>query len=297
MKSDFVGESTGVASNGLLLSSMAHLLKQVDALPSGATGALAFGDAGVILVENKRICLALAGDMRHRLTDILCQQTDPPLARTTVEDVLRRCRRDGTSIGHALLSSGILSERELWAALSRHNCEAIARLSRGDALKATGFTPHAKCGYGARFVFSTTELLSTIAGKRRPRLATRARARLSALSLPDTSTFAFLREPRVRDPLVVACEARCDLTVSEVMELGSWASSAFELSDTVEDETRIMLATWCSRLSVVCWHEEELFYAAVCCTRAASAVLLQRLMWGPTPSSAPPGPVQSGGRP
>ena len=283
MKADFAIDTGGVSTSGLLLASTARLLGVVDELPSGATGVLAFGEDGVILVENKRICLALAGDMRQRLTDILCQQSDPPLPHAAVEEVLRRCKRDGTSVVHALASSGVLSEEGFLAALGRHNAEAIARLARARTTRASGFTPHLKCGYGPRFVFGTLEMLAAIAGKRRPRLALEARARIAQLRALDISTFAFAREAAVREPLVVGVSPDCALTVRDALELGAFALASFDVSLAVDAATTVVLATWCSRLSVVCWREQEVFYVAVCGSRPASALLLRQLELGALP--------------
>lgn len=289
MNHDFAPGVTSVASNALLLSSTVQLLQHVEALPSGATGALSFGEQGVILIENKRICWAVASDMKQRLTDILCQQTTPPLPRSAVEELVRRCKQDGKPVGEALVESGFVSEVELRAALERHTCEAIVRLAQSN-VTPTRFLRHTRHGYDPRFVFSTAELLASLSGTRRTQLGIHARAHLASVLVPDAGGFAYLLDPRSRRPVIIAVDRGCDLAVSAALEIASWASGVFDLASFVDDETHIVTATWCARIQLLAWRQGDVCYAAVCSSRAASALLLsqvgRRLAREPSPKAA-----------
>jgi hypothetical protein len=277
MKTDFLPGITSVASNALLLSSTVQLLQQVEALPSGATGALAFGEDGLILVENRRVCWAVARDMEQRLTDILCEQREPKLARGTMEELFRRCKQEGKLLGEALVSSGVVSEGELRTALERHTCEAIIRLAQSHVVKPTRFSRHSRHGYDPRFVFTTTELLASLAGRRRTELATRARNHLSELSVPDASGFAFLRDARSSKPMIIAVGKDCELAVGVALEIAGWATSLFDVTSFVDPGTYVASGTFCSRMGLLAWREGEIGYVAVCTTRPASALLFNRL--------------------
>ena len=61
---------SSIPANPGLIAAVLRLLELIDDLPRGATGAVHFGDAGMILVESKKICWAVARDMRLRLTEI-----------------------------------------------------------------------------------------------------------------------------------------------------------------------------------------------------------------------------------
>jgi hypothetical protein len=289
MSGDFMPGITSISSNTLLLSSTLQLLSHVESLPHGATGALSFGDDGVILIEKKRVCWALASDMKRRLTDLLCQQQEPPLPRALLDELFRRCKSESKPLGEALVAGGYLSEPQLRAALLRHTCEAIVRLAQSNTTTPTHFEPHTKDGYDPRFVFSTPELLASLAGPRRNARAGEAHRRLASLLVPDISAFAFLRDVRSREPVLIAVARGCDLSVSAALEIATWARNAHDVASFVDPTTHVVAATWCERLTLVSWRRGEIGYVAVCSTRAASAVLLSQLA-----READDAPVSSG---
>jgi hypothetical protein len=278
MKADFMPGITSVYSDGLLLASTLTLLQHVEALPHGATGVLAFGDQGVILVEKKRVCWAVAFEMKQRLTDILCEQSEPPLLRAAVEELYRSCKREGTSMGEALMTSGFASEASLRAALLRHTCEAIIRLAQGNALTPTGFTRHEKEGYAPRFVFTTTELLASLSGRRRVLPAEQARTHLASTLVPDVSGFAFLREVGGRQPVIIAVAEGTELGVVTAMDIARWSTGAFDVASFVDPTAHVICASCSERLTLLAWRRAEIHYAAVCRTRAGSALLLSHLV-------------------
>jgi hypothetical protein len=289
MSSDFLPGITSVASNSLLHASTLQLLQLIEALPNGATGALTFGEDGMILIENKRICWAVAADMRQRLIDLLCQSKDPPVPREEIEALFRRCREEGKPMGEALVASGLFLEGDLRNALERHNCEAIMRLANGRVTTPTRFARHAKQGYDPRFVFTTAEVLASLAGKRRADLARDARTRLSQQLVPDTRGFAFLRDARSAQAMIIAVDRHCELGVQAALELAAWVTRCFDVAGFVDASIQLVTGSWCERVSVVAWREAEVYYAAVCMSRAGSALLLsqlaRRLYATPPPSS------------
>lgn len=277
MKGDFLPGITSVASNALLLSSTLQLLQQVESLPNGATGALAFGDDGLILIENKRVCWAVARDMEHRLADILCAQKEPQLPRSTMEALFRRCKQERRPFGEALVASGMISEGELRAALERHTCEAILRLAQGRSARPTSFARHIKHGYDPRFVFTTAELLASLAGRRRTELAVQARLHLTEVLVTDVSGFAFLRDARSSKPVLIAVSRSCELTVGAALEISSWATSLLDVTAFVDPNTHMVVGTWCERMALIAWRQGAIGYVALCTSRPGSALLMNRL--------------------
>jgi hypothetical protein len=278
MNPEFLPGVTSVASNALLLSCTLQLLQQVEALPSGATGALAFGDDGLILIENKRVCWAVARDMERRLTDILCEQHEPQLPRSTMEELIRRCKQEHRPVGEALVASGLVSETELRAALERHTCEAILRLAQSRAATPTRFARHVKRGYDPRFVFTTAELLASLAGRRRTELAERARTQLAEVSVADVTGFAFLRDPRSSKPVLIAVSRSCELSVNAALEISGWAMGLLDVTGVVDPATHVVAGTWCERMALVAWREDGIGYVALCTSRPGSALLLNQLL-------------------
>jgi hypothetical protein len=228
-------------------------------------------------VENRRVCWAVTRDMKQRLTDILCEQREPQLPHAAVEDLFRRCKQEGRPFGELLVSTGVVSEAELRAALERHTCEAIVRLARSHVTTPTGFSRHTKHGYDPRFVFTTAELLAGLAGRRRHDRAREARGRLAQVGVADVSGFAFLSEPSGNRPTIIAVGAGCELAVHAALEIAGWASSAFDVASFVDPGTQLVSGTWCSRITLIAWRERDIGYAAVCSSRPASALLLNQL--------------------
>jgi hypothetical protein len=276
MSHEFAPGITSVSSNLLLEASLVGLLERIEQLPRGATGALAFGDRGVILVENKQICWAVARDMRLRLTDILCNQRQPPLDRARVEEIYRSCQAEGTPLGEALVDRGLISESEFRAALERHTCEALVRIAQDSGSVPAHFDQHRRDGYRPRFVFGATELLASLSGRRRAELAAQARNELTQRLVPDACGFAFLWEAK-REPVLIAVDRTCDLSVRGALGIARWVIDALELASYVDAGSALLSATWCERMSLVAWRAQGVHYAALCASRPASARLLARL--------------------
>lgn len=258
------------------LAAAVKVLEHVESLPVGATGALGFEGDGVIVVDGRRICWALAPDMRQRMSDLLCEASDPPLPRHVLKSVLRRCKENGTSFGQALLASGLVSESQLSSALVRHNAEAIWRLAQGRA-RPTSFSNHSRSGFDRRFSFSTAELLAAVGVEWDHESATAARHCLSEVRVDDATGFAFVRDEQRAAPLVIAVDRGCPLFVGETLEISRWLTGMFDVAADVEARTSLIAATWCSRTSVVGWRIDDVRYAAVCSSRPASALLVSQL--------------------
>ncbi|MFT3923874.1 MAG: hypothetical protein QM778_15180 [Myxococcales bacterium] len=258
------------------LPAAVELLEHIESMPATATGVLSFGDDGVILLQNRRICWAVAANMHKRLTDILCQQKNPPLPRTAMEDLFRQCKEGGKPIGEALVSSGLLSEGQLRRALSAHTGEAVGRIARARR-RPTGFLPHTKTGYDARFVFQAVELLASVAASQQPEVAASAHERLQQTLVAGATGFAFSRHEQLGIPMVLAVDPACELRVAEALEIGSWSTRLFDVTTFFEPGTSVASATWCSNTAIVTWRDSRVSYAAVCSSRPASTLLLSQL--------------------
>jgi hypothetical protein len=265
-----------IPDDSTVIETSAMLLEHVEELPAGTTGALAFGDEGLILIENKRICWAIATHMRRRLTDILCQQRSPPLPREMMEDVFRRCKKQSVPFGEMLVSSGLVTEGGLRAALERHNGEAVARISCVH-VKPTHYTGHTKSGYDPRFVFTPTELMASIAMRKDDQRKVVARTHLGEVLVPDATGFAFVREAWSPRPLLVTVQRDSPVRLSEVQSIAKWAFSLFDVTTVFDPRTAMASATWCSSTALVAWREGEISYAAACSTRPASTLLMKKL--------------------
>jgi hypothetical protein len=258
-----------------LIASVLRLLAFVDELPAGATGVLHFGEHGVILLESRRVCWAVARGTQLRLTDILRNQSMPPLARAEVEDVYRQCRRTGRPVGEALVESGLVSEAGLRAALFKYNGEGIAQLARTGATP-DGFTSHARAAYDSRFSFSPCELLAMLGSLDDPARATAAQLELANALVQDSSGAAFARSSATSGALVIAVAHGCDVPVADLLEICNWATGLFDVVRTFDAEASAARATWGGN-ALVTWRVSEVNYVGLCASRAAAARIVSQL--------------------
>ncbi|MEO8900417.1 MAG: hypothetical protein ABI488_02290 [Polyangiaceae bacterium] len=259
-----------------LIASVLRLLAFIDELPAGATGVLRFGEEGIILLDSRKICWAVARTMRIRLTDILRNQSTPPLAREAVEDIYRQCQVNGRPIGESLVASGLVSEPGLRAALLKHNGEAIAQLARANAAP-DHFTAHACTGYDPKYSFSPCEVLATLGSLDDPARATAAQLELGSTLVQECSGAAFARSDSVSGALVIAVDRSCDVPVQDLVELCNWVSGLFDVARTFDPSACAARATWGGRMALVTWRVKEVGYVSVCSSRAAAARLVSQL--------------------
>ena len=263
------------ASPGLI-SSVLRLLAFVDELPSGATGALSFGEHGLILLESRKICWAVSRSMRLRLTDILRNQSTPPLPREAVEEICRQAKESGTPIGEALVNGGLVSEVGLRVALFKHNGEAIAHLA-ASGIPPVGFVSHTRTGYDPRFSFSPCEVLAMLGSIDDPARARAAQLELDDTLVQDSFGAAFVRGELVSGALVIAVDRQCDVPVYDLVEICNWTSGLFDVTHTYDPEASIARATWGGNLALVAWRAKDIGYLGLCSSRAAAARLVSRL--------------------
>ena len=203
---------------------LVRLLKGIDRLPDGATGALVFAskDApqGTVLVEDNRVCWAAASNMEHRLTDILRHESDPPLPAETFEEIYEECYRDHIPLGETLVERGLVTADGLWRGLLRHTAEAVCVLAQSASLSPVWASNQTR-RYDAQYTFSTSELLSCAGSFGFENEAAEAQQTLREITPREAVGLAYLAKPTHQLPLAqVAAEGRdCE----ELVELGKWA--------------------------------------------------------------------------
>lgn len=253
-----------------------RILGYIDDLPAGATGALNFGPNGVILLQSRRICWAMARTMRLRLTDILRNQSTPPVSREAVEQVYRRCKDSGTPIGEALVASGLATEAGLRAALFKHNGEAIVALARAGAAPDDWVT-HTKSDYDPKYSFTACEVLAMLGAVDDPARATAAQLELSGMLVPESVGAAFTRGSDASGALVIAVDRGCDFAVRDLVGVCNWVAGLFDVAQTFDPEVFAARAHWGKQAGLVTWRSKDVGYVGLCGSRAAAARLVSRL--------------------
>lgn len=216
---------------------LVRLLKGIDRLPDGATGALVFtskdSPQGTVLVEDNRVCWAAASNMEHRLTDILRHESDPPLPSETFEKIYEECYRDHIPLGETLVERGMVTPEGLWHGLLMHTAEAICVLASGSSLSPVWATNRQK-RYDAQYTFSTSEVLSCAGSFGFEDEATEAQQTLQEITPREAVGLAYLADTSHELPLAhVAAE---DWDCEELVELGKWARDALPEGDDEEEE-------------------------------------------------------------
>jgi hypothetical protein len=208
-------------------NALIRLLRGIDSLPRGTSGALSFtafgSDQGTILVEDRRVCWAVASDMENRLTGLLRAQKEVPLSKDAFEEVYQECHRKQMPLGETLVARGLVSSEGLRTALRQHTAEAIGRLSAAAPLGVT-WTSNRVQRYDAQFTFTPAELLCCVGALGLEFEAEQAGVILREVT-PDRSVgVAFLAANGHPIPLAqVSAESwRCQT----LLELGAWAREA-----------------------------------------------------------------------
>ena len=259
-----------------------RLLRGVERLPAGATGALVFGgdkeeSKGMILVENGRICWAATPGMERRLTDILVSQSRPPLSEAAVKEVYQRCRRDGTPLGAGLVARGVVTPRGLRQALLKHAGEAITQLSR--VLKSEGkvspaWVPNRTRRYDAQFTFTPAEILAAVGARVDEAKAVEGNEALRQALGDGGAGAAFLEG--TENELPVAEMRGEQVGVEGLVGLGAWARSAIRRCIPFSS-CNLVAVTSHSKSGVIAWMSEGVIYVALCEDRSdLSHLMAQR---------------------
>jgi hypothetical protein len=267
---------SSIPANPGLIASVSRLLSYIDDLPAGATGALHFAGQGVILLESRKICWAVARSMRVRLTDILRNQSTPPVPREAVEDLYRRCKETGAPIGEALVASGLATEPGLKAALFKHNSEAIAALARA-GVAPDQFVNHGNTGYDPKFSYSPCEMLAVLGAFDDPARAAAAQHELGAVLVQESVGAAFVRSSAASGALIIAVDRGCDFAVADLTEICNWVSGLFDVARTCDPEVFAARASFGPNAALVTWRIKDVGYIGLCASRAAAARLVSRL--------------------
>ena len=209
-----------------------RLLRGIDGLPRGATGAFAFTDGdssqGTVLIEDRRLCWAASSDMENRLTDLLRAQGQTPLPPTAFEEVYQECHRQNLPLGETLVARGLVSSEGLRCALRQHTAEALARISGAASLALTWSFNRAK-RYDAQFSYGTSELLCCIGALGLEPKAVEADRTLREVTPERSVGVAFLTG--TDHPLPVAQVSAESWCCQSLVDLGEWALAALGNGD------------------------------------------------------------------
>jgi len=173
-------------SSGFRSGPVLSLIECVERTDQG-TGALICETAGdrlaTVLLEEGRICWAVASGMRRRLTDLLLETAPRPLERNELERIYRDCKGRNVPLGEELVRLGVVPPSGLRDALAQHTSEAIVRVGEADAV-TFGWVAHRAPGYSPKFTFETLDIALRVADKVYPAAATEGRRVLQQSGLP-----------------------------------------------------------------------------------------------------------------
>jgi hypothetical protein len=229
-------------------ATLLRLLRGIDGLPSGSTGALVFtsrqSPQGTILIEDNRLCWAAASSMEHRLTHLLRSQTDPPLPIGLFEEIYEECGRQKRPLGETLVARGVVTRDGLKVALRQHTAEAIARLSATNRLTLTWASNRTR-RYDAQFTFGTAEMLCSVGSLGFDSAASQAQKKLAEVTPENGIGLAFVEGAHHPfQALPVAQVGAEGWGCQSLVDLGNWARNELRdqtsvlASDTVQSIKR-----------------------------------------------------------
>jgi hypothetical protein len=237
-----------------------RLLRGIDALTRGASGALTFSERGspwgTILIEDRRICWAAASNMQNRLTDILRTESEQPRPASSFEDLYQECSRKSLPLGETLVARGLVSSKGFKRALRQHTAEAVAHLAAAAGLTLT-WTSDSSKRYDAQFTFGTTDLACCIGAFGCEEVAEEAAQTLLKVT-PDSSVGAAFPADEARSlPLAqVSADAWC---CQSLVDLGEWARAALATGEGEESVRSVLGSDAVSSLKRA-WRSGELLF-------------------------------------
>lgn len=257
-----------------------RILKGVDRLPDGATGALLFGNGDddghdLVLVENRRICWATASGMDRRLTDLLIEEAGGAADSSQMEALYERCHAENRPLGETLVEEGIVSADGLRRSLLHHTAEAVVRLGSTPELSPR-WKANRRQRYDAAYTFGATELLARVGALGREETVAPAEATLHRVLKNDGSGAAFHVESR-SFPIA---EVRGDLLgVEGLVALGRWSFDAFDRCREFDPDCNLVVAragVVKDALGMASWVEGNFVYAVAAESASALGQIVAR---------------------
>lgn len=254
------------------------LLERVEAVGVEASGALLFGDAGMVLVERGRVCWAVAADRQQRLGTILREHCHASVSQEALDATFRRCQEEGRPLGESLLEQGLITPGALREALLRQSIEGIHSLCQREGDVSWSDRRHAR--YDARFTFSPVEILGAMGAQLLPELSARAHANLARHLEGGGSGIAFTWPEWSARPVAIASIEGESFGVQGVLRLGAWATEALDLARAFCNERGIVSVSWRRGASLVAWEDGPITFVALCDNPSSLAFVLARHVRG-----------------
>ncbi|MCK6586281.1 MAG: hypothetical protein HUU21_39365 [Polyangiaceae bacterium] len=261
------------------------LINTIELLPDSATGALIFGPLdnpiGLILIENGRVCWARADVMIGRLGELLRARLDPGANSNELASLVQRCRAEGRSIGDALVSGGLVSSDGFRDALLQHTAEAVLALA-GREGEPPAWVARAK-PFGARFSFSSVELLVSAGAAWAPGQADEARSEMERMLRLGGFGVAFAQVSGSSGLVPIGEAQGSKLTLSEAIELGAWGARAVRQDRVVRGGVpRLVAAMGPNGDALVAWLTGAVIYVVICPSPSSLAHVLGKRARAPS---------------
>jgi|GEM_PF-2738582 len=277
-------------------SAVLALIHTIESLPPSATGALVFGPParplGLILLENGLVCWAGAEPMSGRLGELIRARLDPGANPSELDTMIRKCRADASSIGDALVSGGLLSSDGLRDALRQHTAEAVLALAgrypagpggeRARNEEPPVWMARAK-PFGARFTFSSVELLALAGAAWAPGPADEARGEMETMLRHGGFGVAFAQVAGAPGLVPIGEVQASKLTLDEAVELGAWGARAVREDGVVRGGVpRLVAALSPKGDALVAWLTGAVIYVVICPSPSSLAHVLGKRARAPS---------------
>jgi hypothetical protein len=272
-------------------STLLDVLAFIEGLPPGISGLVSFGadGAGGILVEDRRVCWAVARGLKRRLTDLLAERSE--LSSVDLDELYTQSRIAGVPIGQVMVERGLLAPRVLDIALRRHTAESLVALCRSD--EPVRWAPRGGGGYHARFTYRPVDLVFDVVGLEHRAVQLDAQATLAGFAGPGRRGVAFLADDDVR-PMIPIAELAAEPLEGSATDAGADPDGGLSLGDMfgLADRARAVwfasrelaafpdftITTAASGASTAIWWRGSIVYAVVCSDRRSLAAVTATLM-------------------
>lgn len=250
------------------LDRLVAFLTELEGLPR-ESGAYLFEGDGMVLVEDGRVCWAVADDAERTLTMLLVERG---VDGETLRTLYRECKEEGRPLGETLVARGLVSADAFRTALLEHTAEAVYRLATSARRGRGEWVPHKKKRYDATFTFGPLDLLFCAGRRHVPEEAEEGWATLRWYLGEEGMGIAFLSRRGAMPLLPLAAMGGVNLRMEDLVRIAAWAPRALAEAGDVD----LCMVYWADRSGLATWRRGRLLFVADCPTPSALAWIAGR---------------------
>lgn len=250
------------------------VFERLDVVKPGSTGAFFYGDpkdpVGTVLLDEGRVCWAVARGMRHRLTDLLREESVSAVDEAKIKSIYNVCRQERRPLASALVEEGVVSHEGFRNVIRRHTTEAMLEIGATGEQRRS-WIERRRGHYASKVSFSSLDLVLCVGELLFVDQAEEARAHLDDIVPAQARGIAFMRTEGRAGVMPIAGLRSTDIKVRDAGAMGKWAMSAISGVALLGAERPSVSVTGAGGESLVAWARGPMIFTALSDDRGARA--------------------------